>query len=55
MSTLSYHVNIVSIAFFDGRGLLSISAAGGGHLVKMLITLEPHGNYLDKILHTYAF
>ena len=25
-----------------------------GHLVKMLINVEPHGTYFDHILHTYA-
>ena len=36
------------------EGLLSIISASCGQLVKMLITLEPHGN-LDPILQIYLF
>ena len=33
----------------------SISQAGRGQLVKMLITLEPHGIYFDQLLLRYTF
>ena len=36
------------------EGLLSISLACCGQLVKILTTLEPYG-ILDQILHTYLF
>ena len=36
------------------EGLLSIISDGCGQLVKMLVTLEPHGHgYLDRTLQTY--
>ena len=35
-------------------GLLSIISAGCAQLVKMLITLEPHGIF-ESILHIYLF
>ena len=39
------------------EALLSIMSVGRGQLVKMLISLKPHGiqMYLDQILYTYSF
>ena len=37
-----------------GKGLLSIVPAGCGQLVKMLITLKPHGIFVSN-LHVYLF
>ena len=37
--------------FLVDEALLSISLVGHGHLVKIFITLEPHGIF-DRILHT---
>ena len=41
--------------FLMVEALLSISPAGRGQLVKMPITLEQHGIYLNHILRTYLF
>ena len=38
------------------EGLLNIISAGCGQLVKMLITLEPHGKLSsDQILNTFIY
>ena len=36
-----------------GEALLSISPAGRGQLVKILITLEPHGIFGSNFVHLY--
>ena len=38
---------------FDGRGVLSISPAGCGQFVKMLITLEPHGIFGSYVEYSF--
>ena len=37
----------------DDEALLSISLAGHGQLVKMLITIEPHGMFTLKFAYLY--
>ena len=50
MSTLSNNC-YAQHPFLRGEALLSINTAGHGHLVKMLINLEPHGIFGSKFAY----
>ena len=53
------HANIIEplecvTGFLMDKALLSIISASCGQIIKMHITLEPHGIF-GSILHTYSF